>query len=90
MQCYRPYVLKGERLKETYLVEEVNETSLMSDVDQIPGAVRSSRKEARLSELNISSVCIIYNQTKSNGDKRMHWISEVDRAQLLLKATSYN
>ena len=90
MQCYRPYVLKGERLKETCRVEEANETSLMSDDDEQPGTVRSSRKKARLSESNISSVRIICNQTKSKGDKRLYRISEVDRAQLLLEATCFN
>ena len=90
MQCYRPCVLKGEHLKETCRVEEANETSPMSDNDQQPGTVRSSRKKARLYESNISSTCIICIQTKSKGDKRSHRISEVNRAQLLLEVTRFN
>ena len=44
IQCYRPYVLKGEGLKEACRVEEANESSLISDDDHDLGTAGSCRK----------------------------------------------
>ena len=82
-------MLNGERFKETCTVKKATETNLMID-DHQPGTVRSSRKRGCLFESNISVMCLICNQTKSKGDKRLYWISEVDHALLLLEATHFN